>query len=145
MGCTILATVESLTSLNLSQNERITNRGAAALAALTNLRALNLSNTRVNSSALRFFAGLVKLQSLAMYGCRGIDDTERLDKLQNDLPNLKCLRLNNASDQDGVVMTDGSSEDEDDDDDDSGLWSDNNNMARSEIDMHDIDEYSDHD
>jgi hypothetical protein len=42
--------------LNLSQNEHL-NRGAAALAALTNLKALNLSNTCVSSSALCFFGG----------------------------------------------------------------------------------------
>ena len=72
MGCSILATLENLSSLNLSQNERITNRGAAALAALTNLKTLNLSNTRVNSNALMSFRGLVKLKSLALYGCLGI-------------------------------------------------------------------------
>lgn len=115
MGCTALATLENLTSLNLSQNERITNRGAAALAALTNLKALNLSNTRVNASALRFFSGLLKLQSLALYGCRGIDDSERLTKLQENLPNLKCLRLDNAAEHDGMMLTDGSSDEESED------------------------------
>jgi Leucine-rich repeat (LRR) protein len=121
LGCIALAALENLTSLNLSQNERITNRGAAALATLANLKVLNLSNTRVNSSALRFFGGLLKLQSLALYGCRGIDHAGCLEKLQDELPNLKCLRLNRTSDQDGVVHTDGSS----DEDSDSGIWSDN--------------------
>lgn len=140
LGCTALATLENLTSLNLSQNERISNRGAAALAALTNLKILNLSNTRVNSSALRFFGGLLKLQSLALYGCRGIDHADSLEKLQGELPNLKCLRLNRASDQDGVVLTDSSS----DDDSDSGMWSDNGQRGSEEMDQ-DMDVYSDHD
>jgi Leucine-rich repeat (LRR) protein len=104
-GCTRLAMLEKLTSLNLSQNERISNRGAAALAALTNLKALNLSNTRVNSSALCFFGGLLKLQSLALYGCHGIEDGARLSDLQNGLPNLKCLRLNSSSQEEGMVIS----------------------------------------
>lgn len=103
LGCTLLAGLENLTSLNLSQNERITNRGAAALAALSKLRALNLSNTRVNSAALRFLSGLVHLQSLAVYGCHGIDNTEGLVRFQNGLPNLKCLKMNIPTDNDGIV------------------------------------------
>jgi Leucine-rich repeat (LRR) protein len=142
LGCIALATLENLTCLNLSQNERITNRGAAALAALTKLKVLNLSNTRVNSSALRFFGGLLKLQSLALYGCRGIDHPGNLEKLQDELPNLKCLRLNRTSDQDGVVLTDGSS----DDDSDSGMWSENGQQGseRMDQDLH-TGSLSDHD
>jgi len=109
LGCAHLANLENLTSLNLSQNERISNRGAAALATLTNLRALNLSNTRVNSAALRFLGGLVKLQSLALYGCRGIDDIASINLLHNELPSLKCLRLNTSKNHetpDVVMMED---------------------------------------
>jgi len=113
LGCTMLATLDNLTSLNLSQNERITNRGAAALAALSNLKALNLSNTRVNYSALIHFSDMTKLQSLALYGCRGIEESKGLDRLQNGLPSLKCIRLNNGSDKDGIM----SSESDDDSDD----------------------------
>lgn len=105
LGCAHLASLENLTSLNLSQNERITNRGAASLAALTKLKALNLSNTRVNSAALRFLGGLVRLQSLALYGCRGIKDGASIENLQSELPSLKCLRLNSTSDNDGVIET----------------------------------------
>lgn len=99
-GCAHLASrLDNLTSLNLSQNERITNRGAAALAALRGLKALNLSNTRVTSGCLKFLGELVKLQSLALYGCQGIDDGKNntnlaISSLQNELPSLKCLRLN---------------------------------------------------
>ena len=119
-GCAYLASLDNITSLNLSQNERITNRGAASLAALTNLKALNLSNTKVTSNALRFLGGLLKLQSLAMYGCRGIDNSDGLHALQQELPSLRCLRLNSASDNDGVVDTanledDGSSSDDEED------------------------------
>lgn len=112
LGCAHLATLSNLTSLNLSQNESITNRGASSLAALSNLKALNLSNTCVNSDALKFFGGLLKLQSLALYGCRDIEDSPRLTSLQNDLPSLRCLRLNSASNEDGVIDHDIESEEE---------------------------------
>ena len=113
LGCTLLATLDNLTSLNLSQNEHISNRGAAALAALMNLKALNLSHTRVNSAALKFFSGLLQLQSLALYGCRGIDaDEAAMGNLHHGLPNLKCVRLNTADAQDGMVVV---GDDEDDD------------------------------
>lgn len=103
LGCSQIATMSSLTSLNLSQNESITNCGAAALSALTNLEALNLSNTSVNSNALKFFEGLLKLQSLAMYGCNDMDDSLTLSSLQSELPSLRCIRLNSPSNEDGVI------------------------------------------
>lgn len=113
LGCAHLATLESLESLNLSQNESITNRGAASLAALSNLRALNLSNTRVTSNALKFFHGLSKLQSLALYGCN-MEDSPKIESLQDEVPTLRCLRLNNGSDDnDGVIDRDYDSEDSD--------------------------------
>jgi len=136
LGCTLLASLDNLTSLNLSQNERITNRGAAALATLMNLKALNLSNTRVNTSALRFFSGLLKLKSLALYGCRGLEDAQVLGNLQNELPNLKCLRLNTASDEDGMVLADGSADDESEEGD---MWAAEREMGD------DTSFYSDHD
>jgi len=115
-GCVTLATLENLQTLNLSQNERITNRGAAALAALSNLKALNLSNTRVNGGALVHLSHLRNLKSLALYGCRGMDETNNdlLDRLESGLPNLKCIRLHNGSDDDGVIVPRG--EDTDDED-----------------------------
>ena len=103
LGCAHLATLSNLTSLNLSQNESITNRGAASLAALSNLKALNLSNTCVTSDAIKFFSNLVKLQSLALYGCKDMEDDPRLDSLQNELPSLRCLKLNSESNEDGVI------------------------------------------
>lgn len=102
LGCTLIAGLENLTSLNLSQNERITNPGASALAVLKNLKALNLSNTRVDAAAhLRLPKSL---QSLALYGCRGIEDANGLSLLQTDLPSLKCLRLNSMSNEDGMMV-----------------------------------------
>lgn len=106
LGCAHLATLSNLESLNLSQNERITNSGAAALAALTNLKALNLSNTCVTPTALKFFSGLLKLQSLALYGCRDMVDNPDLDSLQSELPSLRCLRLNSDMNEDGVINHD---------------------------------------
>ncbi|KAL7520561.1 hypothetical protein ACHAWX_005281 [Stephanocyclus meneghinianus] len=113
LGCAHLATLSNLTSLNLSQNERITNRGAAALAALTNLKALNLSNTCVTHDALKFFSGLLKLQSLALYGCKDMVDSPGLDSLQSELPSLRCLRLNSAMDEDGIINHSDSDDDAD--------------------------------
>lgn len=118
-GCAHIATLVNLASLNLSQNELITNRGAASLAALAHLKALNLSNTAVTSEALRFFGGLLRLQSLALYG-NGLEDSPGLSSLQSELPSLRCLRLNNTWDEDGVIEHSvgsiGSEEEEFDDD-----------------------------
>jgi len=110
LGCIHLSRLENLTSLNLSQNERITNAGASSLSALSKLKALNLSNTRVTADTLPFFKGLVELQSLAMYGCRGVQGSENIHELQRDLPNLKCIRLNESRDGDGTI-DEGQSED----------------------------------
>ena len=118
LGCAHLATLSNLTSLNLSQNESITNRGAASLAALSNLKALNLSNTCVTSDALKFFGGLLKLQSLALYGCKDMEDDSRLDSLQSELPSLRCLRLNSASNEDGVIDHESEEENDGEEDDD---------------------------
>jgi Leucine-rich repeat (LRR) protein len=109
IGCMYLSRIKSLENLelcgggvsdrgcaSLAQNERITNRGAAALAALGKLKCLNLSNTKVNAGALGFLGSLIHLKSLAMYGCQGIDNCNSIDVLRNGLPSLKCLRLNNG-------------------------------------------------
>lgn len=102
LGCNLLSGLENLTSLNLSQNERITNRGASAFAVLKNLKALNLSNTRVDAAGnLRLPKSL---QSLALYGCRGIEDGTGMALLQTSLPSLKCLRLNQQSNEDGMMV-----------------------------------------
>lgn len=104
LGCAMLASLENLTSLNLSQNESITDRGAAALSALSNLRTLNLSNTRVTSAAFDHFEKFTKLQSLALYGCDGVEDYGSINQLQGQLPTLKCMRLNNGFDESGTVV-----------------------------------------
>jgi len=103
-GCAMLASLDNLTSLNLSQNDSITDRGAAALASLSELRALNLSNTGVSLSALDHFEKFTKLQSLALYGCMGLEDVGSIDRLHGQLPTLKCMRLNNGFDESGAVI-----------------------------------------
>jgi hypothetical protein len=122
IGCTILATLDNLTVLNLSQNDRITNRGAAALAALSNLKALNLSNTRVNTGALVHFSDMIELKSIALYGCRGLTDNNGLVELQGSLPNLKCVRLNTGldKDDDGIIPENPDDSDDDCNNDDDG-------------------------
>jgi hypothetical protein len=50
------------------------------------------------------------LKSLAIYGCHGIGDPDgnsSLERLQNGLPNLRCVRLNNGPDDDGVISSPG--------------------------------------
>uniref|UniRef100_A0A7S4AJR3 F-box/LRR-repeat protein 15-like leucin rich repeat domain-containing protein n=1 Tax=Pseudo-nitzschia australis TaxID=44445 RepID=A0A7S4AJR3_9STRA len=115
-GCFALATLENLVTLNLSQNERITNRGAEALAALSKLKALNLSNTHVSSGALIHFSHLRNLKSLALYGCQDLEETNNgmLDRLQNGLPNLKCVRLHNGYDDAGVIVSPADDTDDED-------------------------------
>eukprot|EP00934_Nitzschia_sp_Nitz4_P009044 Nitzschia sp. Nitz4//scaffold14_size191712//154002//156659//NITZ4_001750-RA/size191712-processed-gene-0.80-mRNA-1//-1//CDS//3329537008//9034//frame0 len=120
LGCAILATLHNLTALNLSQNDRISNRGAASLAALSKLKHLNLSNTRVTSGGLVHFRDMVSLQSLALYGCHGVKENKSLDRLQNDLPRLRCVRMNNieGADEDGKMRRMGDETESDNDDDD---------------------------
>jgi hypothetical protein len=142
LGCAHLATLLKLTSLNLSQNESITNCGAASLAALTNLKALNLSNTGVNSDALKFFGGLLKLQSLALYGCQDIRDSPKLSSLQTELPSLRCLRLNSPTNEDGIIDH---SEEEDDDDDDDDAHDDDDDDDDVGVDVDDDEEEGDAD
>jgi Leucine-rich repeat (LRR) protein len=124
MGCCRLASrLSHLANLNLSQNDRITNRGAAALAALTNLETLNLSNTRVDSHGLKFFSDLRKLRALTLYGCR-IHSDLHVQHLQNRLPMLRCLRVDSTSAHnpfDGIVVAE---DDDDDVDDDSSIGGD---------------------
>jgi Leucine-rich repeat (LRR) protein len=102
LGCALFAELGNLASLNISQNERITNRGASSLASLKNLRALNLSHTHINVSSgqLRLPKSL---ESLALLGCLGIDDAKSVSILQSNLPALKCLRLNPLSEEDGTM------------------------------------------
>ena len=120
MGCVHLSSLSNLTSLNLSQNERITNCGARSLSTLSNLKALNLSNTGVTADALNYFGGLVKLQSLALYGCRSINDSPGLSALHSELPSLRCLRLNSPTNEDGIIDH-GEAEDAEDEYDDNEL------------------------
>jgi len=104
IGCQQLSQLTNLTSLNLSQNERITNIGVSSLSQLKKLKALNLSNTSVTSEALPYFKSLLHLQSLAMYGCKGLlNSSTEMVSLQRDLPNLKCMRLRVAFDGDGTI------------------------------------------
>ena len=114
----IAGNLTNLTSLNLAQNELITNSGALALVNLSNLKALNLSNTRVNSEALSFFRGMKQLQSLALYGCRGVKNSRNhIETLKCELPNLKCLRVSGSSAHEGTVNQGHDDVDSDDDED----------------------------
>ena len=122
---------------------------AAALAALSKLKTLNLSNTRVDSEALIHFSDLMNLKSLALYGCQGMKERKNsmLDRLENELPNLKCIRLNNGSDNDGVLSNrDGDTDDEDEISKADQIVINESNSRRlqsSEDEDHDIESQSD--
>lgn len=104
LGCAYIAeNLQNLSSLNLAQNELITNKGAAPLAGLKKLKALNLSHTSVSIGVLRYFKDLRQLQSLALYGCQGVRDSKRFTSLQRELPNLKCLRVDGSLENEGRV------------------------------------------
>ena len=63
----------------------------------------------------------MQLQSLALYGCRGMENSTGLDHLQNGIPSLKCVRLNTkGSDEDGIIR-DLSVDDTDDESDMEGF------------------------
>jgi Leucine-rich repeat (LRR) protein len=152
LGCSVLATLENLTHLNLSQNDRITNRGAAALAILTSLRSLNLSHTQVDSEGLRYFSRLHNLQSLSLFGCKGIDGDIKNTKLQDILPKLRCIRSDKVSPLNGQFLADCEDEELSNDENCVGceiMWQVQSDVA-PEIVMQDREndetsEFSDHD
>lgn len=128
-GCQFLSRLARLQHLNLSQNEDITNQGIAHfIKNLTQLRSLNLSQTSVTSAMP--LVSLKQLQSLCVYGCRGMTDLERLE---TELPQLRCLRYSNTTLEEGMMLVDPDEYKEDYSDEDDIL-----------LDAED-DEYSDHD
>jgi hypothetical protein len=82
LGCALISELGKLISLNISQNERVTNR-------------LRLPRS---------------LESLALLGCLGIDDAKCVSILHSNLPALKCLRLNPVSQEDGTMEGEAASE-----------------------------------
>lgn len=128
-GCELLSRLVQLQHLNLSQNEDITNQGIAHFKNLQQLRSLNLSQTSVTSAMP--LVSLKELQSLCVFGCRGMTD---LHVLETKLPRLRCLRYSNTTPEEGMML-DGPEDDckEDYSDEDDTL-----------LDVDD-DEYSDHD
>jgi len=102
----------------------------------------------VNSEALIHLSDLMNLKSLALYGCQGMKETnnDMLDRLQSELPNLKCVRLNNGSDYDGIIAARGEDTDDEDMDSDtgqavSGFYSDHQRSDEGEL--HDAESQSD--
>jgi len=102
-GCQSLSLLQRLKVLNLSQNDRITNRGAGYLAMLTNLKSLNLSNTSVTSSMLRHLVGLKNLRTLTCYGCKPMIGP-RMEWFKIRLPQLRCLRVDSVPPEEGTVL-----------------------------------------
>jgi Leucine-rich repeat (LRR) protein len=81
-----------LTSLNLSQNLRITDNALQYLSGMKSLVSLNLANSRVTNAGLHHLRPLTSLTSLALQGCK----VTRLavDHLQaTSLPSLAVIRL----------------------------------------------------
>ena len=103
----------------------------------------------MDSEALIHFSDLMNLKSLALYGCQGMKEGKNsmLDRLENELPNLKCIRLNNGSDNDGVLSNrDGDTDDEDEISKADQIVMNESNSRRlqsSEDEDHDIESQSD--
>jgi len=73
---------------------------------------------------------------------------DMLDRLQSGLPNLKCVRLNNGSDYDGIIAARGEDTDDEDMDSDTGqaVFGSNSNYQRlGEGELHDAESESDSD
>ena len=136
IGCHHLSKLQNLTSLNLSQNERITNIGASSLATLSKLKALNLSYTNVTSDALPYFKELINLQSLAIYGCKGIRSSSKVEELHKDLPSLKCMRLRVASDGEGTIEESLSDTNNDEDENESLILRDDDDVSFADEDSY---------
>lgn len=85
--------VFSLTSLDLSYNQRLGDRGVKELAALVNLRQLSLhSCTRISNQCMSALSRLRKLEGLAIGQCRGVS-AEGLAFLAAAQPNLVELDI----------------------------------------------------
>lgn len=69
VGLKELQPLTTLTSLNLSQNLLITDKGLPFLSGLHALRELNVSRCRVSAHGLRSLGGLSSLSSLAIHSC----------------------------------------------------------------------------
>ncbi|GAX26539.1 F-box and leucine-rich repeat protein 14 [Fistulifera solaris] len=130
IGCEYLSRLIRLQHLNLSENEDITDQGIAHFKSLSQLRSLNISQTSVTS--VMPLASLKQLQSLSVYGCRGMAD---LHSLETKLPKLRCLRYSNTTPEEGMMLVDPDDCKEDYSDDDGDIL----------LDDGDDDEYSNHD
>ena len=84
-----LAPVAALRYLYLAENRNVTNRGAAAIAALPQLRYLNLSACDLNSEGLGFLPALVNLETLDLSFCNRVSGAG--GKYVQQLPKLKTL------------------------------------------------------
>ena len=84
-----LAPVAALRYLYLAENRNVTNRGAAAIAALPQLRYLNLSACDLNSEGLEFLPALVNLETLDLSFCNRVSGAG--GKYVQQLPKLKTL------------------------------------------------------
>lgn len=89
----------------------------------------------MNSEALVHFRDLKNLKSLALYGCRGMEEinNDMLDRLENGLPNLKCVRLNNGSADDGAISTRREESDDEDFDSDTDEMTFDDNIHRTAV------------
>jgi hypothetical protein len=82
----------SLTSLNLSQNSRITDNALHHLSGMVGLVSLNVANSKVTNAGLQHLRPLTNLTSLALQACKvTLPAVERLQA--SGLPNLTIIRL----------------------------------------------------
>ena len=79
----------ALSYLYLAENRKLTNRGLRALAALPQLRYLNISSCDVTSEGLAFLPELTNLETLDISYCNRLTGT--CGRYIQKLPKLKTL------------------------------------------------------
>lgn len=98
--CRRLAEIKSVTYLNLAENRKVTDEGAARIAGLPWLTRLNLSSCTIHNSILTNLRPLKKLQYLDLSYCNRLgDDCLRALKFYQNLKYLDlqgCVRITHA-------------------------------------------------
>lgn len=92
-----VSSLPALTTLNLSENRKISDAGLARLTALNALTSLNVSSCSITNQGLSVLAGMKKLQYLNISYCNRISD--------EGLKHLKPLNRLTYLDIQGCVKT----------------------------------------
>jgi len=86
-----ISQIESLVSLNLAQNHRITDASLPYLSNLKRLESLNLTHSRITNLGLQQIYSLKNLVSISVYNCKL--GKNAVEKLQTQLPKLQSIGI----------------------------------------------------